>query len=157
MEHALRIALAVQEAEGQEKISESFYTNFEKSVRLTSTSPSRTSPDDVKRSSTDTRAVSNTRSQRKSSSSNAKRSENPSSRISRTEAAMRCFECQGVGHFGRECPTRLKREANSSQAPGKRSPNERSKLSGYSGDKPPSVPKQSYQKETSNQGNANEV
>ena len=118
MEHALRIALAVQEAERQEKISESFYTNFEKSVRLTSKSPSRTSPDDEKRSSTDTRAVSNTRSQRKNSSSSAKRSENPTTRSARTKAALRCFECQGVGHFGRECPTRLKREANSSQAPG---------------------------------------
>ena len=53
MEHALRIALAVQEAERQEKISESFYTNFERSVRLPK-SPSRTHPDDEKRSSTDT-------------------------------------------------------------------------------------------------------
>jgi len=40
MEHALRIALAVQEAERQEKISESFYTKFERSVRLTTKSPS---------------------------------------------------------------------------------------------------------------------
>ena len=82
MEHALRTALAVQEAERQEKISESFYTNFERSVRLTSKSPSRTHPDDEKRSSTNTRAVSNARSQRQKSSSSAKRSANPSTRNS---------------------------------------------------------------------------
>ena len=127
MEHALRIALAVQEAERQEKISESFYANFDRSVRLTSKSPSRTHPDDEKRSSTDTRAVGNARSQRQKSSSSANRSANPSTRSSRTKAALRCYECQGVGHFGRECPTRLKREATISHSPGKRSPTERSR------------------------------
>jgi hypothetical protein len=36
MEHALQVALAVQEAEKQEKFNESFYTRFENSVRLVS-------------------------------------------------------------------------------------------------------------------------
>ena len=46
MDQALRIALSVQEAERQEKISESFYANFDRSVRLMSKSPSRTHPDE---------------------------------------------------------------------------------------------------------------
>ena len=65
MDQGLRIALSVQKAERQGKTSEGFYASFDRSVRLMSKSPSRTHPDDEKqRSSTDTRAVSNARSQR---------------------------------------------------------------------------------------------
>jgi len=39
MDQALKIALSVQEAESQEKISECFYANFNRSVRLMSKSP----------------------------------------------------------------------------------------------------------------------
>jgi Tfp pilus assembly ATPase PilU len=41
LEQALQIALSVQEAEQQEKFSERFYANFDRSVRLTSKSLSR--------------------------------------------------------------------------------------------------------------------
>ena len=147
MDHALRIVLSVQEAERQERISESFYENFDRSVGLMSKFPSRTHPDDGKqRPSTDTHAVSNARSQRQKASSSANRPVNPSTRSSRTKAALRCYECEGVGHFARECPTRLRREPTSSHSPGKRSPTERSRRSGSSGKKPPFVPKQSPRK-----------
>ena len=39
MEHALKIALSVQEAEKQEEFNESFYTSFDNSVRLQSHPP----------------------------------------------------------------------------------------------------------------------
>ena len=48
MDQALRIALSVQEAERQEKFSESFYANFDRSVRLMSKSPNRRYLDDEK-------------------------------------------------------------------------------------------------------------
>jgi tRNA A37 N6-isopentenylltransferase MiaA len=42
VDQALKIALSVLEAERHERFSESFYTNFDKSVRLMSQSPSHT-------------------------------------------------------------------------------------------------------------------
>ena len=75
MDQALKIALSVQEAERKEKISESFYANFDRSVRLMSKSPNRTYPDDKKqRPPTDKRAVSSSRSQRYKNSSSASKS-----------------------------------------------------------------------------------
>jgi len=42
MHQALQIALGVEQAEKQDRLNESFYTRFEKSIRLTSQSPSST-------------------------------------------------------------------------------------------------------------------
>ena len=148
----------MQESERQEKNSESFYAKFDRSARLMSKSPNRTYPDyDKQRPSTDRRAVSSSRNQRNKTSSSASKPVTPSTRSSRNNAALSCYECEGVGHFARECPTRLRKEANPSDSPSKRSPTERSWLSGSSGKNPPYVTKQGLQKETRNQGNANEV
>ena len=44
--------------------------------------------------------------------------------------ALRGYECQGVGHFGRECPTRQRRRGKSKNSPGKNDPTERLKSQG---------------------------
>jgi hypothetical protein len=63
LEQALQIALSVQEAERQERLSESFYATFDRSVRLTSKSPSRThSEDEESQHYRDSRAVNTPRS-----------------------------------------------------------------------------------------------
>ena len=38
------------------------------------------------------------------------------------KSALRCYECQGVGHFGRECPTRQRRRGKTKNSPGKNDP-----------------------------------
>ena len=63
--HAVSLALAVHEAEKQEKFNETFYARFDNSVRLLARSPSRTSRDDSKpRGTTYTQAAGGLRSQR---------------------------------------------------------------------------------------------
>jgi hypothetical protein len=36
--------------------------------------------------------------------------------------ALRCYECQGIGHFVKECPKRQKRRAKMKNSPGKENP-----------------------------------
>jgi len=110
IDQALKIALTVQEAERQERFNESFYTQFDNSVRLCSRSPGRSRPEsEGQRQPADSRTENHTRAQRYSKPSNAGRSETPRSRNSQTQEALRCYECQGFGHFARECPTRIKK------------------------------------------------
>jgi hypothetical protein len=154
LEQALQTFLSVQEAERQEKFSESFYANFDRSVRLTSKSPARAYSDDEEpRRCSRSRTVSGPRSQGNGTSSSAGKSGTPGTRNSRTKEAIRCYECDGIGHFARECPTQLKREANPSKQPEKRNPTERSKCPGSSSGKPPPASNRSFQNETRNQGN----
>jgi len=75
------------------------------------------SDDERQRPTYDTRAVSGSRIQRYKTSSSACNSVKPSSRNSRTKAALRCFECEGIRHFARECYARMRREANLSDSP----------------------------------------
>jgi len=48
IDHAVSIAIGVQEAEKQERFNESFYTKFDNSLRLSARLPSRSRQDDVK-------------------------------------------------------------------------------------------------------------
>ena len=101
LSQVLLIALAVQEAERQEKANNSFYTKFENSVTPQSRSPNkRYSKNDMARHSVATRTV--CKSTNKESNSNT--------RSAQTKEALRCYACEGLGHSARECPTRLKRE-----------------------------------------------
>lgn len=151
LSEALRIALSVQEAEKHEKFNETFYTRFDESVRLKSRSPDRSHSEGGRtRHPTDTRAEKRSRRQQRSSNG---RSETLSARNARTKEALRCYECQGFGHFARECPTRLKRGSDSSVSPGKGNPTERSKRSRSPGNKPSQV----NERKTRNSGNAREV
>ena len=77
----------------------------------------------------DARTVNHTRSQQISASGNAGRATVSDTRNAQTKAALCCYVCKGIGHFGRECPTRLKREAEFSEAPGKRNPSEHARCS----------------------------
>jgi hypothetical protein len=108
MHQALQIALAIEQAEKQDRFNESFYTRFEKSVRLTSQSLSSTYAGNCRtRQSAGARASSRTHGQQYKAS----RDRVQSPRNAQIREALKCYEREGVGHFARECPTRLKREA----------------------------------------------
>ena len=135
----MKIALSVQEGEKQEKFNDVFYTRFHNSVSLQSYSLSRTRQEDCqpRRSADATRAVSLTPGQHYNSPRNAGEPTTLATRNAQTTAAFRCYECEGVGHFARVCPTRHKREVNSTNSPGRRNPSERSRRSRSPDDKPP--------------------
>jgi hypothetical protein len=63
------------------------------------------------------------------------RAELQENRKTRTEAAIRCYECNGKWHFARECPTRLRKQKKLSDSPGRKNPPKRSKRSHVPGDK----------------------
>jgi len=125
IQQALSIALTVDQAEKQERFNESFYTKYDKTVGLLSRSPGHKTRGEENSSRSE-----NTHSNKPNY--RASRSSGNSSRSAQTESALRCYECQGIGHFGRECPTRLRRE--SQNAPGKKNPSGRSRRSDSPGD-----------------------
>ena len=140
MQQALTIALSVYEAEKQEKFHENFYTRFDESVRLTRRSPCRAGNErESSCRSTDTRASSRTSSQYRTHGHSAgkKTSVSEIDRNSRIKAALKCYNCQGMGHFARVCPTERRRKADFPNALGKKSPSERSKRSRSPSNKPP--------------------
>ena len=100
LQQALTIALAVTEAERQERGNEIFFTGSDE-------------PSDPKeRKNINSERVFDSRAGRnKPSHSSAGRAQ--------SGATLRCYECDGRGHFGRECPTRLKRERSSRKPPEK--------------------------------------
>jgi len=47
-----------------------------------------------------------------------------------SKTALQCYECQGIGHFAKECSKRQKRRTKIKNSPGKENPNERLKSQG---------------------------
>jgi len=123
----LSIAPTVEQAEKQKRFNESFILNSIKHWLL-SRSPDR---DD--------------RGEDKSINTHANKQKYRASRSSgkftwnaQTKTALRCYECQGIGHYGREC-SRLRRE--SQNTPRKKKRSGRSRRSHSPGDKPTNEPK----------------
>ena len=155
LQEAISFALSVQEAEKQERFNESFCVQFDRSVRYLSRSSSRTGRvDDRPSRPADSHTSSIKRSQQHEHSRIAGRP--PNSRITRnaqTEAALRCYECEGLGHYARECPTRQKRESHRPSSPGRRNQSARSRRPRASGENSQNTPKRGGPKETTSQGN----
>lgn len=157
LDQALKIALSVQEAEKQEKFSESFYASFDNSLRQHSPSSSRRASHGSRGSAEAKYTANQTQGQRNAASRNDKKPKTSGTRNAQTKAALRCYECEGFGHFGRECPTRQKRETGSTNSPGRRNPTERSRRSWSPGERSTPKTNRECERKHANQGNAREV
>jgi hypothetical protein len=133
MEEALRIPLSAEQAVKQETFNEAFYTRFDNSVDI-ATRQARPSPGDTRTAgSADDSMRRNTLSSQHRTRKLG-RQDKPSSertRNARTKSALRCYECEGRGHFASQCPTRLNKLSNSKSSPGRRRQNERSRRSHF--------------------------
>jgi len=144
VDKALKIAVSVQGAERQEKFNNSFYARHD----------SRTCSDSDKwRHTGATRTASQAEGRRTEVPRSANRTKASSTRKARTEAALSFYECEGIGHFTRECPTRSKRGQSSSQQPRRNNKTERSRRFGSPGETPLSQTKQDSRKESDSSGN----
>jgi hypothetical protein len=111
LQEAIRIAVTVQETERQEKFSNSFYVRHD----------SRTYSDsENSRHAVGSRTARQAEGRRTEVPRNANRVRASSTRNAQTKAALRCYECEGKGHFASECPTRLKGNSGIPNSPGDR-------------------------------------
>jgi hypothetical protein len=144
VEAAIRIAVSVQESERQEKFNNSFYARHD----------SRTySESENSRHAVGSRTASQAEGRRTEVLRYANKARASSTRNAQTKAALRCYECEGIGHFARECPTRTKREQGNSQQPGRQDQTERSRRFGSPGGKPPPPNKRDPKRESKSSGN----
>jgi len=143
VEEAIRIAVSVQEAERQEKFNNSFYARHD----------SRTRSDSSSRHAVGSRTASQAEGRRTEVPLSANKARPSSTRNAQTKAALRCYECEGTGHFARECPTRLKREQGNSLQPGRKNRTERSRRFWSPCEKTPTRTRQDSRSESNNSGN----
>ena len=71
----------------------------------------------------------------KSTPDSKNKTEQSETRKTKSETTFRCYECNGRGHFAKECPTRLKKGKKLSDSPGRKNLSESSKRSHEPGDK----------------------
>jgi len=105
LRQALTIALAVREALKQDRPAETFYTKFDDSVRLSNRQDDREPAErhSPKRAATHLRTRRYERGANRSVTSG-------STRDVQARREPSCYECEGRGHFARECPTSRKRK-----------------------------------------------
>jgi len=153
LDQALKTALSVQEAEN---FSKSFYTSFDNSLRVRSPSPTRHA--DHRSQPQLTRGMRQLRREVNVIKPHvAAKSQRPQEAGTRgPKLHLYAMSVRGLD-TSRECPTRLNREANSTNSPGKRNPSERSKPSRSSGEKSTLRTGRECEKKITSQGNAREV
>jgi hypothetical protein len=138
--------------EKEETFSESFYASFNDLLKLHSPGRTRHDSHESRGSAEARRANSCTQTQHNMTPRSRNRPKTSANRNEQTKAALGCYECEGFGHFARECPTRLNREASSIDSPGKGNPRERTRRL-----QPPDQPSQRTNREcrknTPNSGN----
>jgi hypothetical protein len=125
------------EAEKQERSNETFYAKFDESVSIKPQSTSRLDCErHSARSTADARPSNHLSGQQyRTSHSTNKSVTSATMRDVQTRAKLRCYECEGRGHFARECPTRLK-GARNRNSPGNGNPSGCSMCSRSFGDEP---------------------
>ena len=117
LREALNLALALDEAEKQKRRNETFDTRSDEFAGQLPRSPGKSSfGRNGSEQTTDSRAKSQQIQTPRSTRSGTQCSSSP-----------RCYECEGIGHFAREYPTRLKKIGNTPNSPGRKNPSERSK------------------------------
>jgi hypothetical protein len=104
LRQALTTALAFREALKQERFAETFYTKFDKSVRLSNQQNDR---EPAERHSP--RRAANHLGARRYASGADRSATSCSTRDVQARTEPRCYDCEGRGQFARECPTKLKR------------------------------------------------
>lgn len=105
------------------------------------------------RHSADTHAVNHTRSQRRQKQTDVAKSANRSTRNAQAKPSLRYYECEGVGHYARECPTRYKKEVKPPDSPGKRDMSRRSSRLRFPGNKSSPADEREINREATSSGN----
>jgi hypothetical protein len=107
IDEAVQIAVTVVQAEIQERRTETFFLNAPTSHVTPAGRPSGSAQNSANSRSLNQQTNSAVKPNR---GRHRTRNRQPSSDRDRPEATLRCFECDAIGHFARECPTRMHKQ-----------------------------------------------